>query len=250
MADLTYVLVLEAPFKNLDLTLVQVLMLEQDPDLHLPFVEERADFEEVVVEDLLQVVRLNREQLGQCLLASLFLATVVRDHELDLALEDFSEELPARLTHSNHCHALFRPLLQENWPARVNLALQLDSSAPSDHEPRKCLSGPLLLDIPSQAVIQHQAVTHTSLGSDFELRAAHRAQCTDKRLYLTGTPIPEFLDADDFTPLLELAVDLPNDLVEVRVDEQERHLPAVPDAFGHFSLFFRSEAAQEVPLVQ
>ena len=77
----------------------KVLVLEQYPDLHLPLVEIVAYFVKVVVQDVLQVMRLDSQDFCQDLLARLLLFLVIADHKIHLSFKDFAEELAAHPAH-------------------------------------------------------------------------------------------------------------------------------------------------------
>ena len=91
----------------------KVLVLEQDPDLHLPLVEIVAHFVKVVIQDVLQIVWLDSQDLGQDFLACLLFFLIITYHKIHLSLEDFAEEIAAQLTHFPHMNDLTFPIINE-----------------------------------------------------------------------------------------------------------------------------------------
>ena len=96
------VVVVETTFKNGNLADPKVLVLEQDPDLHLPLVEIVAYFVKVVVQDVLQVMRLDSYDFCQDLFTRFLLFLVIADHKFHLSLKYFAEEVATCLAHFQH----------------------------------------------------------------------------------------------------------------------------------------------------
>lgn len=104
---------LETTFKNGNMTDTKVLVLKQNPDLHLPLVERVAYFVKVVVQDVLQVMRLDSQDFCQDLLACLLLFLVIADHKIHLSFKDFAEELAAQLAHLINQNGFALPSVNE-----------------------------------------------------------------------------------------------------------------------------------------
>ena len=84
---------------NVDLARAEVLVLKQDPDLHLTLVEAIADLLKVIIDDLVQVVSLDLLQLGDHLLSNLLLGSVMLQHDLSFPHE---EHIKLMLPHFPH----------------------------------------------------------------------------------------------------------------------------------------------------
>ena len=109
----THVFEVETTFKNSNMTDPKVLVLEQYPDLHLPLVEIVAYFVKVVVQDVLQVMRLDSQDFCQDLLACLLLFLVIADHKIHLSFKDFAEKLAAHPAHFLNLNGLTLPSVNE-----------------------------------------------------------------------------------------------------------------------------------------
>ena len=72
----------------------------------------------------------------------------------------------------------------------------------------------------------------------------------DKGGKLQRAFIAQLSHADHLAALPKLRPYLANHLVLVRVDHDQSHLLAIPDAFAHLFLLFRPKAPQEVPFVE
>ena len=94
--------------------ILQILVLEDDVDLYLSLIVLIADFEEVVIDDLLQVDLLDALQLSQDLL-ELFLPLVVQEHDSLFSLKDPREEPSPSSDHLSYFRGLLTPLINELW---------------------------------------------------------------------------------------------------------------------------------------
>ena len=121
-------------------------MLEQNPDTHLPLVEVVAYLVEIVIEDLLQVVRLYRHYFGQNFLPCFLFLLVICHHKLKFSLENLTQELSAQLAHLDDFLGLFLPPVFIHWPDS-DFQLEIQTATIRDKEIFKRLDSSLLSQI-------------------------------------------------------------------------------------------------------
>ena len=128
-------------------------MLEQNPNAHLSLIEVIANLIEIVIEDLLQVVRLNRHYFSQKLLSSFLFLLVICHHKLEFSLENLTQELSAQFAHPDDFLGLFLPPVFIHWPDS-DLPFEIHASTIRDKETFKRLDSSLLSQISRQSVIK------------------------------------------------------------------------------------------------
>lgn len=101
-------------------------MAQQNPNLHLPLVKLIANTIEVVIQNLVHVVRFNVLQLLQSFLEFLF-ALIIQEHGAFLSFKDLREEFPLNYDHFADLECLVTPV-SDKWLPSTQMSLQFTSS--------------------------------------------------------------------------------------------------------------------------
>ena len=144
-------------------------MPEQDPYLHLTLVEVVAHSSEIVIQDLLEVVRLDVLQLHECLLELLF-RLVVSQHGALLSFENVSQEGSLELDHVLDFVTLDLPVVNVIWEG-AQLLHQSFTGTRGNEEISHCLGCSLGDSALSHDVFEHEAATKLVLLTDLESAA-------------------------------------------------------------------------------
>ena len=96
-------------------------MAQQNPNLHLPLVELIANTIEVVIQNLVHVVRFHALQLRKSFLEFLF-ALIIHEHGALLSFEDLREEFPLDYDHFSDLECLVTPV-SDKWLPSTQMCL-------------------------------------------------------------------------------------------------------------------------------
>ena len=130
---LAHVFVQEAPIFNIYGAGAEILVFQQDPNVHLPFVECAANFIEVDIHDGVKILLVHALQLLKSLL-KLLLSLIEKEHRALLPFKELGQELSLVYSPSSDCLPSVKPVSSELGECDPEMLIEIFASVSSHKE--------------------------------------------------------------------------------------------------------------------